>query len=114
MPDAANLEQMRMALDSMAKAAVLEFAREHPQLSQPAKPEMPAPLKWLGGMAAALMTACAIGFVVWLTGTVSEMQMTLARMDERQSSQVDFVDSRFEETNRRLTKLEAYHQSGGR
>ena len=42
------------------------------------------------------------------------MDEALARMDERQKAQAEGLDSRFDEYDRRIRRLETYHQQGGK
>lgn len=99
--------QTRAIVDQAAKAtaelAIAQFAANHPELR---KPEIPGPLKWAGGIVAALLATGVGGTAVWLMTTVNEMQVTLARMDERMESSSTAQDSRFDEINRRLMRLE--------
>jgi hypothetical protein len=96
--------------EAAATAAITRFRTEHPEAST-IKAEIPAPLKWAGGIVAALLATGVGGTAVWLMTTVNEMQVTLARMDERMASSASSQDTRFDEINRRLTRLEQL-QSG--
>ena len=100
--------QKRIIAEQVAEAAVTKVLYDHPELR---KAEIPAPLKWAGGIIAGLFTAGAATLVFWLVSSVSEMQVTLARMDERMASGT-VKDARFDDIDRRVTKLEAYHQGG--
>jgi hypothetical protein len=111
MPDSlGDAAQTRAIVDQAAKAsamlAVTEFVASHPELIAKPKPEIPAPLKWAGGIAAALLTTGVGGTAVWAMTTINEMQVTVARIDERMVSSQQSQDSRFEEINRRLSRLE--------
>lgn len=77
------------------------------------KPEIPAPMKWAAGIISALMTAGIIGIFMWLVTSVNDMQQTLVRIDERQKAQVESLDSRFSDYDRRLSRLEKFHQLEG-
>lgn len=105
-----DVAQTRSIVDQAAKAsatiAISDFAASHPELFHKPKTEIPAPLKWAGMIAAALLTTGVGGTAVWLMTTVNEMQVTLARMDERMVSSNSAQDSRFDEINRRLMRLE--------
>jgi hypothetical protein len=70
------------------------------------KPEVPAPLKWAGGIIAGLFTAGTATLAFWLVSSVSEMQVTLGRMDERMASGV-VRDSRVDALELRVATLEA-------
>lgn len=100
MSDLANTEQTRVVAEAVARAAIKEFVREHPEFK---KAEIPAPLKWAAGIIAALLTAGVAGMFFWLVTTVNDVQLTLARMDERQQS----GEAGYE---RRISRLEAYHE----
>lgn len=107
MPEAdGNAAQSRIIAQQVARATITEFVAEHPELRPHPKPEIPAPLKWAGAIIAALLATGVGGTAVWLMTTVNEMQVTLARMDERMASSTSSQDSRFDEINRRLSRLE--------
>jgi hypothetical protein len=46
--------------------------------------------------------------------TVNEMQVTLARMDERMSGSGAAQGDRDDDQDRRITRLEQFHERGGR
>lgn len=106
--------QTRAIVDQAAKAsaslAVTEFVAQHPEYR---KAEIPAPLKWAGGITAALLATGVGGTAVWLMTTVNEMQVTLARMDERMSGSGAAQVDRDDDQDRRITRLEQYHEGGG-
>lgn len=104
MPDG-NDAQTRVIAQQVAKTAITEFYAEHPELRQ--RPvEVPPLVKWVVGTVAALGLAAMIGGGTWLVSTVNEMQVTLARMDERMASGT-VKDARFDDLERRVTNLEA-------
>lgn len=108
MPDSdGNAMQTRAVAEQVgriaARNAIEEFVDQHPELK---KDEIPGPLKWAAGIISALLAMGVGGTVVWLMTTVNEMQVTMARIDERMESQGSSQDSRFEEINRRLQRLE--------
>lgn len=98
--------QVRMVAEQVAEAVITKFVAEHPL-----KTEIPAPLKWAGAVAAAIFAGGTLALVFWLVSSVSQMQVTLARMDERMASG-SVKDSRYEEIDRRVTKLETASQRG--
>ncbi|MBT0667034.1 hypothetical protein HT136_01460 [Novosphingobium profundi] len=102
---------MRRAAEQAAEAVIARFTAEHPELR---RQEIPPSLKWAAGVVSALLTAGISALAFWLVSTVNDMQMTLARMDERMVSQSDNQSSQFEEINRRLNKLEAFHAAGAK
>jgi hypothetical protein len=97
-----NEAQVRIVAEQVADAAVTRFAATHPELR---KAEIPAPLKWAAAIIASLFTAGTATLVFWLVSTVSEMQVTLARMDERMASGT-VKDARFDDLERRVANLE--------
>lgn len=109
--DTGNVSQARVVADQVAEAAILRFTQEHPELRQ--KVELPPPLKWAGGIIAALFTMGVGAMAVWLVGTVNSMQVTLARMDERLASQTTSQDDRYADHERRIQQLETHLQKGG-
>lgn len=109
MPESlADHVQKRELLDRTAENAIAKVLMEHPELR---KSEIPAPLKWAGGIIAALFTAGIATLAIWLVTSVSEMQVTLARMDERMASGV-VKDARYDDMDRRVSNLERYHRQG--
>ena len=110
MPESGNVSQARVIAEQVADAAVTRFAAEHPELRQ--KVELPPPLKWAAGIVAALFTMGVGAMAVWVVGTVNSMQVTLARIDERQVSQTTSQDDRYTDHERRIQQLESYHAGG--
>jgi hypothetical protein len=99
--------------EAAATIAVHKLIAEHPDVFR-SKPEIPAPLKWAGGITAALLATGVGGTAVWLMTTVNEMQVTLARMDERMSGSGAAQGDRDDDQDRRITRLEQFHERGGR
>jgi hypothetical protein len=91
--------------DAVARAAVMQFAREHPEFN---KNRLPPTFKWLAGIGSAIVGAAIIGYFNWLTNTVGSMEVTLARMDERQTSQVTMTDGRYDDLDKRVSRLEGH------
>lgn len=102
---AGDAAQIRVVSEQVAEAVITKFVAEHPELR---KNEAPPLVKWLVGAIAAFGSAAIIGLGFWLVTSVSQMQVTLARMDERMANGA-IKDSRFEELDRRVTKLEGFH-----
>ncbi len=76
--------------------------------------EMKSPvLKWIAGIAASATAFIITGALAWVASSVTEMKETLARMDERQKASGEMQESRLGEFDRRITRLERYHQSEG-
>lgn len=110
--------QIRRITDPIARAAatiaISEFASQHPELRQSSvTTEIPAPLKWASVIIAGLFTAGTATLAFWLVSTVSEMQVTLARMDERLANQTAVQSEQIKEIAGRVTVLESYHRQGG-
>lgn len=86
---------------------IKRFVDQHPELRRGTiVTEIPAPLKWAGIIAGAVMTTAATAGLFWLVTTVSQMQVTLARMDERMASWNSSQESRYVDLERRVSKLE--------
>jgi hypothetical protein len=49
----------------------------------------------------------------WVASSMNDVQQTLARIDERQKAQTEAQDSRFADYDRRITRLEKFHQLEG-
>lgn len=111
MTDFVNAEAVRQAIEPMAKAAasaaVREFVSGHPHFGQPEpqKAEMSTLMKWGGGIAATIIAAA----IVWMAATLNNLQLTVARMDERQ--QQDMTGKRLDAVETRVTTLESYHRA---
>lgn len=119
--DPANLAQIRQMAQQAADLALAEYAdrfarieRAFQAIAPDQKGEMPPQMKWAGGIITAILTAGIIALCFWLVSSVNDMQQTLARMDERQKAQAEGLDSRFDEYDRRIRRLETYHQQGGK
>lgn len=121
--DPANLAQIRQMAQQAADLALAEYADRFSRIerafqglqqSDQPKAEMPSLMKWAGGIITAILTAGIISLFFWLVSSVNDMQQTLARMDERQKAQVEGLDSRFDDYDRRIRRLETYHQQGGK
>lgn len=105
MTDFTNAETVRAILEPTAKAAASEAVREfvttHPHWQAPApKPEQPAYVKWGAGIGATLVAT----FILWMAFTLNTLQITVARIDERQisdTSKADILD-----LQKRVTALE--------
>lgn len=109
--------QIRRITDPIARAvesiAISEFASQHPELRQAsATTEIPAPLKWASIIIAGLFTAGTATLAFWLVSTVSLMQVTLARMDERLANQTVVQSDQIKDIAGRVTVLESYHRQG--
>ena len=108
MPDG-NAEQIRVVADQLADAMVAKINRR----TELPDAKIPPPLKWAGGIIAGVFATGVGAMALWLVTTVNEMQVTLARMDERMASNTNAQDSQNEDLARRVRKLEDYHSQGG-
>lgn len=97
--------QTRLIAEQVAEAVIMKYESEHPRTTEATVPPL---IKWLVGAIAGFGAAAIIGLGFWLVSSVSEMQVTLARMDERMTTG-SVKDNRFEEIERRVVRLEAYH-----
>jgi hypothetical protein len=99
-----NAEQTRVVAEQVADTAISRFVARHPEVTQA---EIPAPLKWASGIIAALLVIAVAGTATWLVSTVSEMMVTLARVDERMGNQETSRAAEIDEVKRRLTIVES-------
>jgi len=109
MPDSlGDAAQKRLIIEQVAEAVILkvqgEGLRREPSLSPEEK--MPAPLKWAGAIIAGIMTVGCAGLLFWMITSISQMQLTLARMDERQSSNTTNWEAKFRSLDERMGRLE--------
>lgn len=109
MPDGNDVQTrvvLQQVADASAQEAVKRFVELNPNFAQP-KAEIPASLKLAGGVTAAVLTTGVVALVVWLVSSVSAMQVTLARVDERMMNKDGAAETRFAAVEARVTKLEA-------
>lgn len=96
MTDLANAEQIRAIVEPTAKAAasaaIREYVNQHPHFAPTApKPETPAYVRWGAGIGATLVAAS----IIWMAATLNSLQITVARIDERQitdTTKADLLD----------------------
>jgi len=100
--DIGNAAQTRLIADTVAEAAIMKFAAEHPEIRKDSG--FTAFQKWMFATAGALVVAS----ILWVVSTVNQMQLTLTRLDERIASG-GVKDARVDDLDRRVTKLETYH-----
>lgn len=115
MGDAAQIRRIAEQVgESAADIAINKFASQHPEVRRgTVVAEIPAPLKWAAIIASAVITMAASGGVVWLVSSVSEMSVTLARMDERTASYISAQETRMREIERRVETLENQSRDRG-
>jgi hypothetical protein len=95
------------AKEQIADAVIERFVSRHPELRQGSiVTEIPPPIKWVGIMLGGTMTAAVTAGLFWLVATVSEMQVTLARMDERIGGWTSMNESRYSDLEKRVAALE--------
>lgn len=102
------MAHIRVISEQAADIALSKHLAAHPAL----KAEIPPPLKWAAGILAALMTMGISAFCFWMVTTLNEMQITVARIDERQQSSSGDTTGKFQEIDRRIATLESFHRSG--
>lgn len=105
MTDTGNAAQTRMVAEQVAEAAIVKFAAEHPEIRKDAG--FSNFQKGVVGVAVTLLVSA----ILWLVTTVNQMQLTLARLDERIASG-GVKDARVDDLERRVGVLEA-KQGGG-
>lgn len=99
-----NAEQVRIVAEQVAEIVFLKVQRE-----QPKEATIPPPLKWAGMVAGSILAMGAGAIAIWLVSTTADIQVILAKMDVRTQMQDKAQEVKFEEIDRRLLKLEAYH-----
>ena len=122
--DPATAEQVKIMAQQAASFALNEVtpqiapleravARLNGAVPEDGEKTIPGVLKWLAGIAAAVVSAIILSALFWVASSVTDMQQTLARIDERQKAQTESLDSRFADQDRRLTRLERFHSLEG-
>lgn len=104
--------QIRLITEQVAEALLVRMAERIDEKLHLKEAAIPAPLKWAGAIIAGLFTAGTAALAFWIVSSVSQMQVTLARMDERIASGA-IKDARYDGLERRVGTLERYHQGGG-
>lgn len=102
--DTGNSAQTRLIAEQVAEATLVHFATRHPELQEA---KVPPPLKWAAVIIAAVISTGLTTLAGWLVFTVSDMQVTLARMDERMGNQSASQVDRYGDLDRRVTVLES-------
>lgn len=121
--DDRTAEQVKIMAQQAASLALAEYSSQIGQLERAVarlsgavpdesdKVTNPV-LKWLAGIAAGLVSTIITVAMFWVASSVTDMQQTLARIDERQKAQTQAQDSRFADYDRRITRLERNHNGG--
>lgn len=97
----------RQLVEQVADATLMKFAQQHPEMFS-GESKATALTKWVSGVAAALV----IGFLLWMASTLSDLQQTVTRIDERQKIADPAQNRRFDDIERRVGVLEGYHHGG--
>ena len=108
MSGSGNEAMVRAVADQVADAAVERYAQRHP--APEPKMEVPAPLKWAAAIVAAIMAAGGVALVFWIVGTLSDLQQTVTRIDERQQLTGGSTTQRIDKIEERVTRLEQAKQ----
>jgi hypothetical protein len=101
--------QIRRVAEQIAEATLVRLADRVDEKLHLKEPAIHPLVKWLVGAIAGLGSAAIIGGGVWLVSSVSEMQKTLVRLDERMANGA-VKDARFDALERRVIVLERYQQ----
>ena len=114
-PNLGDAAQIRMIVEQVVEATIIKIKTETPVAPAPREhTELPPPLKWAATIIAGLFTAGIATLAFWIVSTLSEMQVTVARIDERQQLQAGDIDGKFQEHDRRITTLEGFHRTGAK
>lgn len=116
MPDRGmgNEVQARAMADQVADAAVAKFAQTYGQPAEQAKMEIPPALKLAAGVITAVITAAVVGMCFWMVTTLSDLQQTVTRIDERQQLTGSSTGQRLDKIEERLMRLEQTKREGGK
>lgn len=119
MPSLGDNAQIRTLVEQVAEGtaeiAISKFVAQHPEVRQAAVvAEIPAPLKWAAMIAATVITVSASAGLVWLVSAVSEISVTVARMEERMGGYITNQAERMTALEVRVDRLENERREGGR
>ena len=99
----------------IADAVLERFVSQHPELRQAAiVTEIPPTIRWAGIILGGVMTAAVTAGLFWLVATVSDMQVTLARLDERIANWNSTQQTRYTDLDNRVKKIEEKMDEKGR
>lgn len=102
------------AKEQIADAVIERFVSQHPELRQATVvTEIPPTIRWAGLIIGGVMTAAVTAGLFWLVATVNDMQVTLARMDERIGHWISSQDDRYRALEKRVEKLEKRDEKEG-
>lgn len=105
-----NEVQARAMADQVAEAAVAKFAQMYGQPAERQAMEIPPALKLAAGVVTAFITAAAIALSFWIVSTLSDLQQTVTRIDERQQLTGGATTQRLDKIEERVTRLEQHKQ----
>lgn len=104
-----NETQVRVIAEQIADAAIIKLAAEQRRNQPPPPPEIPAPLKWAAAIIGAIMATGTVALCLWIVTTLSDLQQTVTRIDERQKLSGDTVTKRLDDLDGRVTRMEISH-----
>jgi hypothetical protein len=110
-----NEAMTRQIAEQVARAAYLVWSTETPP-PPPAPPrdETPPPLKWAAAIVSAIFAAAAVAMCIWVVSTLSDLQQTVTRIDERQLNTVNATSQRLDKIEERLMRLEQTKQDASK
>lgn len=83
------------------------FVARHPEVRSGAVvAEIPAPLRWAGMLAGAVITAVSTAAGIWTINTIADVQLTVTRIDERISRNAEMQEVRYQDLGRRVSDIE--------
>lgn len=96
--DIGNATQTRMVAEQVGEAsseiAIRKFVERYGE-PKGRESSVPPPLKWAAAIVAAIMAACATGLLYWMVSTLSAVQITMVRIDERQEMREKMAQNSF-------------------
>lgn len=99
------------------RIAIQEFAAKMNPPAEQKSDTTAVVLKWVAGIIGTVSAVCITGGGIWVISSITDMQQTLVRIDERQKAQVETKDAQnnqLADHERRIIKLERFHsQQGG-
>jgi hypothetical protein len=107
MPTRRNPTPKPETTEEIADKVIQRFTSQHPELRQgTVVTEIPPTIRWAGIILGGTMTAAATAGLFWIVTSVNEMQVTLARMDERIGGWISMQETRYVDLERRISNLE--------
>lgn len=91
--------------EGVADVVLEKFIAKHPEVRRgTVVAEIPPPLKWAGILVGSAITLLTGTGLVWIVTSVSEMSVTLARMDERMGNYIENQTTRMDDFEGRLNR----------